>query len=68
MLGDADGSGMVDAKDASRVLMHYSSLSTGGAGVISEERLTCADYNCDGDIDARDASGILEYYSKMSTQ
>ncbi len=68
MLGDADGSGMVDAKDASRVLMHYSSLSTGGAGVIPEERLTCADYNCDGDIDARDASGILEYYSKMSTQ
>ncbi|MBO7394716.1 MAG: hypothetical protein J6U16_01190 [Ruminococcus sp.] len=67
-LGDADGSGMVDAKDASLVLVHYSSQSTGGAGAVSDEMEPYSDYNGDGDIDARDASSILAYYSLMSTR
>ena len=66
--GDADGSGKVDAKDASRVLMHYSSLSTGGDGVIGAELLTAADYDNSGAVDAKDASGILSYYAKVSTE
>ncbi len=67
-LGDADGSGMVDAKDASLVLMHYSSQSTGGSGALPDEIEMYSDYNGDGAIDARDASGILAYYSLISTR
>ncbi|MDO4864567.1 MAG: lectin like domain-containing protein [Ruminococcus sp.] len=66
--GDADYNGKVDAKDASLVLVHYSSLSTGGAGAIAKPYMLFADHNEDGDIDARDASGILAYYAEMSTQ
>lgn len=67
-LGDADGNGMVDASDASKVLEHYSSLSVGGNGVIPGYMLKYADYDCDGITDSRDASGILAYYAEMSTQ
>ena len=68
LLGDADGNGTVDARDASCVLMHYSSMSTGGEDVITDILKPLADYNIDGEIDARDASGILAYYAKLSTQ
>lgn len=67
-LGDADGNGKVDASDASRVLVHYSALSVGGVGVIPDEMLRYADYNCDGAVDSRDASGILACYAELSTR
>ena len=66
--GDVDCNGKVDAKDASLILVHYSSLSTGGKDVIKGTIKKLADFNSDNEIDARDASGILMYYSQMSTQ
>lgn len=67
-LGDANGSGLVDAADASKVLEHYASLSVGGNGVIPDYMIKYADYNRDGLTDSRDASDILAHYAEMSTQ
>ncbi|MBR2283819.1 MAG: leucine-rich repeat protein [Ruminococcus sp.] len=66
ILGDADGSGLVTADDASLVLWHYALVSTGVQGVIAEENRSGADLDRDGLIDSRDASGILELYAKNS--
>ncbi|MDE5936580.1 MAG: hypothetical protein K2G83_04145, partial [Ruminococcus sp.] len=66
--GDTNADGFVDAVDASNVLEHYSSLSTGGAGTLYKAVLDYADFNQDGFIDSKDASEILEVYSEHSTQ
>lgn len=65
--GDVDGDGMVNAVDATLVLVHYANLSTGGNGTIGSDRISLADYNGDDIIDAVDATGILMYYAKLST-
>ncbi|MDE6776117.1 MAG: hypothetical protein K2J37_07495 [Ruminococcus sp.] len=67
MIGDVDGSGKVDASDASFVLMEYSLLSTGGVSSWTEKKKLCGDVNGDSKIDATDASAILVYYSTNST-
>lgn len=68
ILGDVDGSGKIEAYDASMVLMHYACLSAGREGVIAEERLDSADCDRDGKITAADAGHILELYSKLAAQ
>ena len=65
--GDVDGNGMVNAVDATLVLVHYADLSTGGKGTIEPEKISVADYNGDGIVDAVDATRILIHYSKVST-
>ena len=65
--GDINGDNLVDAVDATLVLIHYASKSTDGAGTIETEKLSVADYNGDGLIDAVDATAILTYYAEMST-
>lgn len=67
MTGDVDGNGIVDATDASSVLVEYASLSTTEQITFTENQTACADINGDGFIDAVDASYILSYYAYTST-
>ena len=66
-LGDVNEDGLVDATDASAVLIEYANLSTGGNGTFSDEQKSAADVNFDNMIDATDASAILTFYSYLST-
>ncbi|MDE6035969.1 MAG: hypothetical protein K2G36_08685 [Ruminococcus sp.] len=65
--GDVNNDNLIDAVDATLVLMHYASMSTDGTGTIESGSLSRADYNGDGLIDAVDATAILMYYAEMST-
>jgi len=58
---------MVDAKDASAVLVAYASLSTGGEDGLTDRQRRVADVNGDGKTDAKDASAILSFYSYLQT-
>lgn len=66
-LGDANGDGNIDAKDASFILSEYAKLSTGGESSLTETQKAASDVNGDGNTDAKDASAILAYYSYLST-
>ncbi len=66
-IGDADGNGAVDARDASAVLAHYSALSVGESGDIPPEMQKYADFDGSGSIDSKDASFILVRYAELST-
>ncbi len=65
--GDINDDSMIDAKDASMILIAYSKASTGDSDGLSHEQRSAADVNSDGKIDAKDASVILAYYSLVST-
>ncbi|MDO4862697.1 MAG: Ig-like domain-containing protein [Ruminococcus sp.] len=65
-LGDTNGDGSVDAKDASEILAEYSRLSTNQAALFTDARVFAADVNKNGKIDASDASDVLGYYSYIS--
>lgn len=79
---DADGDGMIDAVDASRVLGYYAALSTGEAtggnagyqAYCEAKGLTTGDgqyifpdANLDGLCNAVDASYILKFYAECAT-
>ncbi len=66
--GDVNGDGLVDAVDATQVLIHYANLSTGGNGTIETDKLPVAEYNGDGLVDTVDAAAILIYYAEQSVQ
>ena len=66
--GDVNGDGLVDAVDATQVLIHYANLSTGGNGTIDADKLLVAEYNGDGLIDTVDAAAILIYYAEQSVK
>ena len=66
-LGDANGDGSVDAKDASFILVAYAKASTGSDDGLSDTQRAAADVNTDGKVDAKDASAILAYYAYLST-
>ena len=66
-LGDVNEDGKIDAKDASRVLMYYSAVSTGAEDGLTDSQKKAANVNGDGKIDAKDASRILIYYAAAST-
>lgn len=66
-LGDIDGSGIVDAVDASAILSEYALLSTSQPSSFTAEQSAAADVNADGSVDANDASVILAYYAYAST-
>lgn len=67
VLGDVDGNGLIDARDASAVLTEYAKLSTEKGGSFSSEEVKAADVDKNGLVDARDASSILGYYAYTST-
>lgn len=58
-LGDADANGIVNALDASHVLIKATELGTGGTA--SSEEFAVMDVNEDGQINALDAAVILSY-------
>ncbi|WP_455529034.1 dockerin type I domain-containing protein [Ruminococcus sp.] len=64
--GDLNGDGILDASDASILLMRYAQYSI-GAATPTEEDLALSDVNKDGMIDAIDASWLLAYYAAVST-
>lgn len=66
--GDVNADGSVDASDASRVLEHYSTVSTGGKGILKELISEYGDLNSDEKVDSSDASLILEIYAERSTK
>lgn len=65
--GDLNKDGLINATDATIVLVEYSSMSTGSAPSFSSELFAAADLNNDDTIDSSDASIILYYYSYIST-
>lgn len=66
-LGDVNSDNMVEASDASLILLYYSKISVGDTGSFSEHQKLCADINRNGIIDSTDASLLLSYYSALST-
>lgn len=66
-MGDINNDNIVDAVDATNILMEYSVLSTSGKSTFDDEQKESADINKDGIIDSSDASCVLAYYSYTST-
>lgn len=66
--GDVNGSGKIDAVDASTVLKHYANLSAGEPGIIGDDFLETADFDGNGMINAIDASKILVCYADRASQ
>lgn len=56
LLGDVNGDGNINAKDATLVLQHAIDLIH-----LTEEQVRIADVNKDGNINAKDATLILQY-------
>ena len=65
--GDVDGNNLIDASDASSVLLEYAMLSTGQNSSFEGIQSELADIDKNGLIDASDASYILAYYAYLST-
>ncbi|MCM1507903.1 MAG: dockerin type I domain-containing protein [Ruminococcus flavefaciens] len=63
--GDVNCDGLIDAVDATQILMAYSKNSTDSTGYVGK---TLGDYNGDGLVDAVDATQILMEYAELSTK
>lgn len=61
LLGDADGSGKVDALDASVILQAAAAMGISGICDLTSEQANNADVDRSGSFDAADASLILQY-------
>lgn len=66
-IGDVDNDGIVDADDATIILIEYSSLSTDGKSILSDVQKKSADVDNNGMINSDDASCVLGYYAYVST-
>ncbi len=66
-LGDVNLDGLVEATDASAILLYYAKISVGDDDIFSEHQKKCADINRNGIIDSSDASLLLSYYSALLT-
>ena len=66
-LGDVNGDELVDASDASEILVEYANTSTGGEAAFTGDVFRTADVNFDGFVDSNDASGVLRYYAYVQT-
>ncbi|HAE52029.1 MAG TPA: hypothetical protein DCG30_02085, partial [Ruminococcus sp.] len=66
-LGDVNNDEVINANDASVILSKYSSASTSGGSVFSENEVKAADVDWSGKVDSSDASYILRYYAYTST-
>ncbi len=66
--GDITNDGIIDAGDASEILMLYAELSTSDESVTLDDAvLRIADLDGNGSVDAGDASLVLGYYAYSST-
>ena len=59
-IGDTNNDGKIDSVDASKILMMFAYISTGGE--MTEMLFSIFDINCDHRIDSIDASAVLAYY------
>ncbi len=66
-LGDVNKDGLIDATDATLVLMEYSALSTGQESTFDVAQKNASDVDMDELINAVDATHILSYYAYLST-
>ena len=66
VLGDVDGNGVIDGRDASIVLTEYAQTSTGKKSSFSASQTLAADVDENSAIDGRDASLILSHYALTS--
>ena len=64
-LGDSNGDGIINAVDASRILVLYAGLSSGEAEATDKDFAAC-DINGDKLINAVDASLVLAYYASLA--
>ena len=62
-LGDVNGSGKLEATDASKLLVAYASLSGGGSSGLTLAEEIAGDMNGDGKLTASDASAVLVKYA-----
>ena len=64
-LGDADGSGSIDASDAAQILITAALLGAGEDPGLSYELRTASDVDSDGEISAADAAAVLRYAAAL---
>lgn len=67
MLGDVNDDGLIDAVDATAVLVEYASLSTDNTSTFTIEQTISANINADEFVDSVDSTAILSYYAYLST-
>ncbi len=60
-LGDLSDDGIIDANDASMLLVAAANAGSGADSGLTAEQIAAADLNADGQFDASDASLILMY-------
>lgn len=63
LLGDVDGNGTVEAKDAAEVLKYSAELKE-----LTEDQLAAGDVNRTGEADSSDAGSILQYTAEIITE
>ncbi len=66
-LGDVNLDGVVDATDASYILIAAAAVGSGGTSGLTEDAETNADVNLDGAFDATDAAYVLQYAAAAGT-
>ena len=64
--GDIDGNGLINAVDASKILVKCAELSAPDAETVTEEVIAKFDINGDGLITAVDASFVLAYCAELA--
>jgi len=62
LIGDADGDGKLNVKDATAIQKHAAKVS-----MLSESALNCADVNADGKVNVRDATAVQKYLARIDT-
>jgi uncharacterized protein YkwD len=65
--GDADGSKVITAADASRVMQYSAARSAGATPQVTKQFLKASDVNGDGAVNAIDSQIILSYCSAHGT-
>ncbi len=66
-LGDVNADGMIDATDASEILIAAAAVGSGNESGLSENQAIVADVNADGAFDASDAAIVLQYAAAVGT-
>ena len=65
MLGDANGDGIINAVDASKILVLYANINSGDTELTEQDMAVC-DVNGDKMLNAVDASLVLAYYADLA--
>ena len=64
-LGDVNGDNIINAVDASKILVLYANINSGEAEVTKQDMAVC-DVNGDNMLNAVDASLVLAYYADLA--